>query len=112
MQLLQQLGQAAFDLGARQRAAVGAVLQLQHGAHVLGHRQLAEDRGLLWQVGQAEPRAPVDRHGVDALAVDADLAGVGAHQTDDHVEGRGFARAVGAKPVSYTHLTLPTSDLV
>jgi transposase len=33
---------------------VFVVLQLQHGARVLGHRQLAEDRGLLRQVGQAQ----------------------------------------------------------
>ncbi len=58
-------------------------------------RQLAKDRRFLRQVRQAQPRALVDRLALHRLAVDADLAGVGAHQADHHVEGRGLAGAVG-----------------
>jgi hypothetical protein len=34
-------------------------------------------------------------------AVDADLAGVGAHQADDHVEGGGLAGTVGAEQADH-----------
>jgi hypothetical protein len=39
----------------------------------------------------------VDGHVFDRLAVDGDLAGIGAHQPDDHVKRGGFAGAVGAE---------------
>jgi hypothetical protein len=57
-------------------------LQFQHGAHVLGHRELPEHRVFLGQVGQAQLGALVDRHMGQALVfvavLDADLAAVGA----------------------------------
>ena len=96
-QVLQQRRQPLLDLGARQGLAVAVALQFEHGAHVLLDIQLAEDRRLLRQVGQAQARAPVDRHVRHGPAVDRDLAGVGAHQPDDHVERSGLAGAVGAE---------------
>jgi hypothetical protein len=41
------------------------VLQLQHRAHVVLDIELAKDRRLLRQVGQAQARAAVDGHVLD-----------------------------------------------
>jgi hypothetical protein len=61
-QLLQQAGQALLDLGLASGLALLVLLQLQHGAHVVFHAELAEDRGFLRQIGQAQARTLVDRH--------------------------------------------------
>ena len=96
-QVVQQAVSSSSIARPRQRPAVGVHLQLEHGADVLLHGQLAEDRGLLRQVGQAQARAAVDRQALHRLAVDADLAGVGTHQADHHVEAGRLAGAVGAE---------------
>jgi hypothetical protein len=94
-QVLQQRSQPLFDLGARQGLAVAVALQLQHRADILLDVELAEDRRFLRQVRQAQARAAVDRHVLDRLSVDGDLARVGAHQADDHVERCRLAGAIG-----------------
>jgi hypothetical protein len=60
LQFGQQRVEALADLVAAERLAVDP-LQLQHGADVLFHGQLAKHRGFLRQVRQAQHRAPVDR---------------------------------------------------
>ena len=55
-------------------SAAGEALQLEDRAHVLLDRQLAEDRGLLRQVGEAQARAPVDRQVRELVAVEVDRA--------------------------------------
>ena len=83
------------------------VAEFEDGHDVVGHRHLAEDRGFLGQVAYAHLRTFV--HGVlgelDGLAglallrfgCEIDFAGVGFDDADDHVEGGGFAGAVGAE---------------
>ena len=96
-QVLQQGHQPLFNHVFAQRPALRITLQLQHGLDVFAHAQLAEDGGLLRQVGQPQPGAAVDGHLRHRLAVDQDVAAVRAHQPDDHVERGGLARAVGAE---------------
>jgi len=57
-------------------------------------RHAAEDRRLLRQVSDAQPRAPVHRKPRDVGTVDLDRAGVGRDQAGDHVEAGRLARAV------------------
>ena len=49
----------------------------------------------------AESGAPVNRHALDWLSIDADLTGVSPHQTDDHVKRCGLACAVGAQQTDH-----------
>lgn len=100
LQVGQQGVEALVDLVLRQRLAV-VLLQLEHGADVLFHRQLAEYRRLLRQVGQAQYGAAVDRQAGDVGAVDVDRAGIRRHQADDHVERRGLAGAVRAQQADH-----------
>ena len=94
-----------LSISARvERLALFVALQLEHGAHVFLDVELAEDRRLLRQVRQAQARAAMDRHVLDRAAVDGYLAGVGAHQAHDHVEGGRLAGAVG--PEQAHHLAL------
>ena len=79
-------------------APVGVGLDhFQRRHDVLLDVQAAEHAGLLRQVADAEPRAAIHRQRGDVGAVEADRAGVGPHQADDHVEGRGLAGAVRAE---------------
>ena len=96
-QVLQQGREAGFDIGAGQRPAVGADLQLKHCAHVVFNVELAKNRRFLRQVAQPQARAAVDGHVFNVLAVYGDLAAAGAQQANNHVKGRGFARAVGSE---------------
>ncbi len=100
-ELLQQIVQAPLDLARGQRAAIRAALQLQHGAHVFGHRQPPEDGCFLRQVGKPQARALVDGHFFDGAAIDGDAARIGPQQADDHVERRGLARAIGAEQADH-----------
>ncbi|EWS64420.1 hypothetical protein Y695_02332 [Hydrogenophaga sp. T4] len=100
-QVLEQFIKPAGDFRFAQGMAVHIVLQLQHGAHILRHRELAEDRGFLGQVTQAHAGTAVDRQGFDALAVEQDLPTIGAQQAHDHVERGGLARAVGAQQADH-----------
>src|SRR5690606_14400463 len=77
--------------------AVLVDLQLEHGGDVLLDRELAEDRGLLRQVGQAQAGAAVDRQAPDRPAVELDGAAVGGHEAHDHVEAGRLSRAIGAE---------------
>ncbi|MPN32930.1 hypothetical protein SDC9_180413 [bioreactor metagenome] len=83
--------------------------QLQHQPDVVGHAQLAEHRRLLRQVAQAQLGACVHRLVGDVLAVQHDAAGVGRHQSDDHVEAGGLAGAVG--PEQAETLAAPHSQV-
>src|SRR5690606_21543698 len=64
---------------------------------VIGHGQLAKDRGFLWQI--ADPGTGAAVHGVmaDVTVVNQHAALVGAHQADDHVKRGGLAGAVGTE---------------
>src|SRR5215208_5524249 len=70
---------------------------LEHAADVVLDVEAAEDRGLLGQVADAEPRAPVHRQRRDVVAVEADDALVRRDEAGDHVEDRRLAGAVRAK---------------
>mmetsp|Transcript_6384 Transcript_6384/g.26028 ORF Transcript_6384/g.26028 Transcript_6384/m.26028 type:complete len:371 (+) Transcript_6384:3-1115(+) len=96
-QVVQQATQQFIDARLAQGPAALVHLQLQHRADVLLDRQLAEDRGLLRQIAQAQPCAGVDGQALHLGAVDADHAGVRAHQADDHVEAGRLAGAIGAQ---------------
>ena len=65
----QVLEQRVEAVGERIRVEI---LQLEDGADVLGDRQLAEDRRLLRQVRQPEPRARVDRQPRQVAPVELD----------------------------------------
>src|SRR5258708_1546130 len=67
----------------------------QHEEEVLAHRQLAEDRRLLRQVADAEPRPLVQGQAREVAVAEPNLAAVGGQQTDDAVEAGGLAGAVG-----------------
>jgi hypothetical protein len=67
------------------------------------HRELAKNRGFLRQIRQAQTRALVNRPVLHRRAIDQDLPRIGAHQAHYHVEGGGFAGAVGAEQAH--HLT-------
>ena len=71
--------------------------QLGHAHDVVAHAHAAEDRVLLRQVADAEPRALVHRQRGDVRAVDRDAARIGRDQAHDHVEAGGLARAVGTQ---------------
>ncbi len=81
----------------RSRSLAALLDHLEHGADVVLHGQAAEDRGLLRQVADAEPRAAVHRHGGDVEAVDLDRPLVDRHEAGDHVEAGRLAGAVGAE---------------
>ena len=87
--------------GRRQRLARRVGLQFEHGTHVVLDVELAKDRGLLRQVAQAQPGAPVDRHVGHRAAVDRDVAGTGTHQADQDVERGGLAGAIGAEQADH-----------
>src|SRR5262249_41825305 len=57
----------------------------------------AEDRGLLRQIADAEPGAPIHRQLGDVGAVEIDLADIGRDQAGDDVEAGGLAGAVRAE---------------
>ncbi|MDT4867008.1 hypothetical protein FQZ97_1018970 [compost metagenome] len=91
-----ELLQQAFQL----LAAVGAIqllAGLEDGHDVVGHAELAENRGFLRQVTDPCAGAAVHRQVADVVVVDQDAALVGLHQADDHVEAGGLARTVGAE---------------
>src|SRR5436190_7122071 len=67
----------------------------ENGQHIVFHRQLAEHRGLLRQVAEAELRAAVHRQQRDVGVVQADAARVARHEPDDHIEGGGLAGTIG-----------------
>src|SRR5438034_266697 len=58
-------------------------------------RQLAEHRGLLRQVAEAELCPAVHRQQRDVGVLQADAARVARHEPDDHVEGGGLAGTIG-----------------
>ena len=67
---------------------------LEYGGDVLRHRQAAEDRRLLRQIADSEPRSSVHRQARQVVIVEPDLAAVGSHEAGDAVEGRRLAGAV------------------
>ncbi|CAM2148347.1 hypothetical protein PT2222_10477 [Paraburkholderia tropica] len=94
LEFVEQRFGALRDHVLAQTLAVLVVLQLQHRADVLLDGELAEHRGFLRQIREAQRRALVDRQQTDGLAVEVDFARVERHEADDHVERRGLARAV------------------
>src|SRR5262245_13543463 len=69
----------------------------EHRADVVLDVETAEDRGLLRQIADAEPRALVHRQTRDVVAFELDAATVGLDEPGDHVEHRGLAGAVRAE---------------
>ena len=92
MEFLQQAFQFCLTPGA-----VQVLARFEDGHDVVGHRQLAEDRGFLRQVADAGACATVHGLVTDVEVVDQHAALVGAYQADDHVEASGLACAVGAE---------------
>src|SRR3954468_8851113 len=88
VQVLEQLGEARLDRVGLQ------VLQLEDRLHVLLDGKPPEHGIFLRQVGDAEPRATVDRQVRELDAVEVDRARVDRHKADDHVEAGRLAGAV------------------
>jgi len=66
----------------------------QKGKDVLPDRQFTEYRRLLGEVPEPHPGPPVHRETGDILPVEKDRAVVRPNQPHDHIEDRGFPRAV------------------
>ena len=75
------------------RVAIG-LGDLEHRNDILLDRHSAEDRGLLWQIAEAEDGAPVHRQVGDVLPVEEDSAAVRLHQSHHRIEAGGLARPV------------------
>uniref|UniRef100_A0A1I7Y9Y7 RNA polymerase beta subunit n=1 Tax=Steinernema glaseri TaxID=37863 RepID=A0A1I7Y9Y7_9BILA len=88
--------QQAFKLLAA-TIAVEFLAGLEDRHDVVGHRQLAKDRGFLRQVADAGTCATMHGLVADVQVVDQHAALVGLYQADDHVEAGGLAGAVGAE---------------
>src|SRR5207244_4474433 len=88
-QLLQQLLETLLARGALE---VRARLEDRH--HVRLDVELAEHRGLLRQVAEAELRAAVHGQQRHVGVFESDAAGVARHEAHDHVEGGGLAGSV------------------
>ncbi len=96
LQFVEQAVQFALAAGR-----VQVLAQFQHQADVVGHGKLAEHRRFLRQVAHPLLGAGVHRVAGDVLAVEHDAAGIGGHQTDDHVETGGLAGTVGAEQADH-----------
>src|SRR5262249_24411430 len=70
---------------------------LQHGADIFLNREAAEDRGLLRQIADPEPRALIHWQLRDLATVKFDAALIGLDKARDHIKHRGFAGAVGTE---------------
>src|SRR5207302_10986012 len=101
VEVLEQLDQARLDLAWLES------LQFEDGLHVFLHRETPEHRILLRQIGDAQPRAAMDRQVRELGGVEVDGAGVDRYQPDAHVQTGGLAGAVGAE-LSY-HLAAGAS---
>ena len=71
--------------------------RLQDRHQVVLHRELTENRRLLRQVADPDPRPLVHRQAGDAAPLQVNLARIGSDQADDHIEGRRLPRAIGAQ---------------
>jgi hypothetical protein len=84
---------------SRRAGALGArgADGFEDGQDVVLDRHLAEDRLVLGEVAESSARAAIHRPAGDVLAEQLHGAFVRADHPDDHAEGRGLARAVGAQ---------------
>src|SRR4051812_37637744 len=73
----------------------GGLHDLEHGADVLLDGETAEDRSLLRQVADPEPRALVHRQSGHVMTIKFDGASIGFDQARDHVEYGGLAGTIG-----------------
>src|SRR5690606_24397652 len=69
----------------------------QDGHNVIGHAQLAENRGFLRQVTNAFFGPSVHGQVADVFIVDAHTAVIRLHQIHNHIETGGFAGTIGAE---------------
>ena len=76
--------------------------RLEDAGEVLANGEPPEDRRLLRQVADAEPRAPVHGLAGELVIPERHPAAVGRHEPDDHVERGGLAGAV--RPEEADHL--------
>ena len=88
--------QQAFQLLATP-GLVQLLAGLEDRHDVVGHRQLAKDRGFLRQVTDTGACSAVHGLMADVQVVDQDAALVGMHQAHNHIEAGGFACAVRAE---------------
>src|ERR1700720_5040667 len=89
-----ELGEQSVEHGLAQ---IGRRLgNFEDRADVLFDSEAAKYRGLLREITDAKPGAPVHRKIGDVTAVQADRTGVGGNQTGDDVKAGGLSRAVGA----------------
>ncbi len=73
----------------------------ENGADILLDRETPENRRLLRQIADTEPRPAIHRQTGDFLAVDFDAAGVGGDQPGDDVEAGRLAGAVRAEQTDH-----------
>ena len=90
-----QFGQQALKTIVQLR--FGKVQQLQYRTDVFLDIQLAEHRGFLWQVGKPLAGPAVHRQMGQLGIVDIDIAAIGRHETDDHVETGSLAGTIRAE---------------
>src|SRR5688500_16873936 len=74
--------------------------------------KLPENRGLLRQITNAEPRALVHRHRADVLAVEQDSAFLRLDEPDNHIECGRLPGSVGSEKPHYFPLLEPQVDVV
>ncbi len=91
VQLFEQVFEPGFALGPVHLAG------FEDGQNILLHIQLAENRGFLRQIADAEARPLVHWQPGDILVQELDGPPIGPHHAHDHVERGGLARAVGAQ---------------
>jgi hypothetical protein len=89
-----RLGAMRLGQAEHQAEEAAADLGMKDDQHVFQHRHLAEQAAVLEGPAHAARRDLVRRHAVDALALEADLAGGRAHVAGDDVEQRRLAGAV------------------
>src|SRR5215217_4172784 len=89
--LLEQLLEPALALGA---VAHGV---FENGEDIALNTHAAENGRLLRQVPHAQSSTLEERQMGDVVAIELDLAGIGAHEPHDHGEDGGLARAIGTQ---------------
>src|SRR5207248_10209868 len=95
IELVQELIGALFLLRPRQARA------FEHQEEILPDGELAEDRRLLRQVPDAEPRPLVERQAGEIAISQPHLAEIRGQQADHAMEAGGLARAVGTEQADH-----------
>ena len=70
---------------------------MQDGENILFYAEIAEHRGFLGKITDAEHGALMHRQVTNGFAVEPDFARIVTNQADQHVEAGRLARAIGPK---------------